>query len=840
MAQIISCWKFNEGTGTIVEDSSGSNNSGKLEQFPGSVPPIWIDSQKSNLFGLRFNGFNFIEIPNSPSLEPETLTVTAWVRGNRPQPLDCILSKGADSTSAASFALYSGNNSGLIFYIYDGENYYSSPEIPAPDEIWNDEWFHVAGSYDGNNVRLYINGLEIGSGTPISTSIKYDLPTNQSLLIGCYFGTSGFVGDIDEVVVWDGALTADEVAELAKNEAKADNLCGALPTKDSIIPVTMLFLRRFLDGIAAANPFETAMQNYLINLPAAKLEALKSGLAVYDKVPAIKRDCIFETQFDAGNDANLLEPKFILETVLEQAIRFGRSRLFDQSNGIPTPGKVRPWTRIFPRDPDSRGDNTFTAPYPWICGINPTADNQQWYRNTDITIPGNIPLDAFAPWDQDYLYSKTCSREPDLNRPGTVVVKCDYTTPPSSNSPFGFGGFCNDHPRYNFFSKVQNRTVCLTIPISSPGQEVSLRGLNFFSKGCKVKLRKLDAPAFQDLILDCEVMGDQKTPEQRDGKTVATCEVKDIIRFRIPDAVDRGFSTIPVPPGRYSIQVIAPNEMSYVPIPGAIAPPEFLSNEVWLNLQPNPDTVFGLWTDEAFCHRETSGGGGDEPWFQAFVSRYVPDGSQTVPLFSSVEIMNTEDVDDNEPIVFPRSQIFRDKLKKGEVFAVSVIGLEVDSEDAAKAQIKAFGDAYVEYWKQFYTQLGSSTAAGVVGSALTTLIKTGVMSSTGYAGGIALIAIAALGIFYALWAPADPIAYDFMVFDATKLYNLTDPTQPLPTLGEDAWFAYQNVYAVWVPKFKTVSDPGGTQAIYAEDHFYSSRVEKSNYQLVYKIGRPGI
>ena len=30
MARIISCWKFNEGTGTIVEDSSGSNDSGKL------------------------------------------------------------------------------------------------------------------------------------------------------------------------------------------------------------------------------------------------------------------------------------------------------------------------------------------------------------------------------------------------------------------------------------------------------------------------------------------------------------------------------------------------------------------------------------------------------------------------------------------------------------------------------------------------------------------------------------------------------------------------------------------------------------------------------------------
>lgn len=837
MAQIIGCWKFNEGAGTIAEDSSGNNNPGKLEQFPETAPPLWIDSQTSNLFGLRFNGFNFVEIPSSPVLEPSKLTVAVWLKGNRPQDLSYVLSKGADSSAAASFGLYSASTNGLAFYIYDGENYYKSPEIS--DEIWNDEWFHAAGSYDGNHVRLYINGSEVGSGTPISTSIKYDLPTNQSLLIGCYFGASGLVGDVDEVMIWDDALTPEEIAELAKPPAKINNLCGALPTKDSVIPVTMLFLRRFLDGTAAANPFETAMQSYLMNLPEAKLEVLKAGLAVYDNAPTIKRDCIFDTRFDAKDDENLLEPKFILETVLEQANRFGRSRLYDFSSGPPTPGKVRPWTRIFPRDPDSKGDNTFTAPYPWICSINLTADNkQQEYRNADVGVPGNIPLDAFGQWNE-HEFSKTCSQVTDPNS-GKVSVNCIYTTPPPADGPFGFGGFCNDNPRYNFFSKAQNKTLCLKIPLAYPGQEVSLRGLNFFSQNCKVKLRKLDAPAFQDLTLNCEVMGDQVTPEKRDGKTVATCEVKDFIRFRIPTVVDRGFGTIPVPPGRYSVQVITPNEIGYVPVPGVVTPPEFVSNEVWLNVQPNPDIVFSLWTDEAFCHQETSGPGSDEPWFQAFVARYVPDGSQVVPPFNSVEIMNTEDVDDHEPIVFPRAQIFRDKLQKGEVFAVSVIGLEVDSEDAAKQQIKAFGDAYLEYWKQFYTQLGSSTAAGVVGSALTTLIKTGVMSAAGYAGGVALLVIAILGIFYALWAPADPIAYDFMVFDAAKLYNLTDPTQPMPPLSEDNWFGYQNVYAWSVPKSKTVSDPGGTQAIYAEDRFYTSREEKSKYQLVYKIGRPGI
>jgi hypothetical protein len=214
-AQLLGYWKFDEEEGMFVKDDSSHNNHGKLDLGSGSVLPSRIAS--SHLFGLRFNGLNSVNIPRSPSLEPDTLTVMAWVKGNRPQDLAYILSKGADSTTAASFALYSGNNNGLIFYIYDGDSYYSSPEISVPDEIWNNEWFHVAGSYDGSSVRLYINGLEVGSGTAISTSIKYDLPTDQALLIGSYFGSSGFVGDIDEVMIWRGAMTTEEISEFVVN-----------------------------------------------------------------------------------------------------------------------------------------------------------------------------------------------------------------------------------------------------------------------------------------------------------------------------------------------------------------------------------------------------------------------------------------------------------------------------------------------------------------------------------------------------------------------------------------------------------------------------------------------
>lgn len=836
MAKIIGSWKLNEGTALVAEDSSGQGHHGVLSQIPGLAPPLWVESQKSRGHALRFNGTNFVDIPAQATLEPATLTLGVWLRGDVPQTLSYIVSKGADSSVAASFGLYTGSKNGLAFYIYDGEQYYESPEVEVAEDIWNGEWFHAAATYDGSYVRLYIQGVEVGNGTPAHINIQYNVPSNRNLLIGSYFGASGFVGDIDEVMLWDGALSATEMSELAKNEALLDSMASLLPAKDNIIPLTMLLLRRFLNATPPSNSFEEGMQQYLAQLPSEQLDALTSGLGIYDSLPTVKHNSIFNDHLGSMTAEAQLEPGFILKSIIDQSLKFGNKQLFDYNNGIPESGKVRPWTRIFPKDPDSKGDNTFTAPYPWICELDIGADNQQWYKNKDIGVPGNIPLDAFNPWD-DYLFAKSCRTVPDFSRPGMTRLDCETLRPPAGDGPFAFEGDCHGHSRYNFFSRVQNRTVCLTIPLVYPNQEICLRGLNFFSQGSKIRLRKIDSSTFQELTLDCSVFGDQKTPEQRDGRPVASYEVKDIIRFRLPEFIEKGFTRFNLPPGRYAIRVVVPNDINFVPVPGVFKPSEFVSNEVWVDLQPNPDIIFGLWTDEAFCHRNTSGPGSDEPWFQAFVARFVPNGSQSLPSFSSTEIMNTDDVDSNEPIAFPRAQIFRDKLAKGEVFAVALIGLEVDSEDAAREQIAAFGAAYGEYWKQFYTQLGASTAAGVLGAGVKEAISTGAVGAGVYAGGIALVVVAVLGIFYALWADADPIGYDFMVFDATSLHRLTDPTLPLPNLGDNNVYFAKNTSAFTTPRSKVVNDPGGTQAVYSEDHDYYSREEDSHYRLVFRVDR---
>jgi Concanavalin A-like lectin/glucanases superfamily len=92
-----------------------------------------------------------------------------------------------------------------------------SDYVPSPDvgnSIWDGTWHHIAGTFDGSTVRLYVDGTQVGTDTtPESkTVIAYNLPF-QDFYIATYYGSCqfGFVGDISEVHIWNCALSSNEV-----------------------------------------------------------------------------------------------------------------------------------------------------------------------------------------------------------------------------------------------------------------------------------------------------------------------------------------------------------------------------------------------------------------------------------------------------------------------------------------------------------------------------------------------------------------------------------------------------------------------------------------------------
>jgi hypothetical protein len=209
-------WPMNEGSGQTVRDWSGRGNNGYLGSTTGADAndPTWI---RGVFLGsaLRFDGTNdYVTIPDSSALKPARLTVAAWVRGTGTPDHRYIVAKGANACSTGSYGLYTGAHGGASFYIADSLSFfYVSPEAPA-SAVWDGNWHHVAGTFDGSTVRFYLDGEQIGSGTPASTSIEYNMPIGGGQ-IGSFPGTCDpaltLTGDVDGVQIWSQALPVDRI-----------------------------------------------------------------------------------------------------------------------------------------------------------------------------------------------------------------------------------------------------------------------------------------------------------------------------------------------------------------------------------------------------------------------------------------------------------------------------------------------------------------------------------------------------------------------------------------------------------------------------------------------------
>jgi hypothetical protein len=210
-------WPMSEGKGQIVKDISGNGNNGKIGASTqrDKNDAMWVKGLNGVGSALRFDGNDYVSIPDDSSLHQQRLTVEAWVRRDgSPGAFKYIVSKGGDKCEAGSYGLYSSINGGIAFYVYDGKKWYRSPQ--GSSKLWDGKWHHVAGTYDGSRVRLYVDGWEVGTGTAFSGKISYDQDPYKAGAIGSYKGscTLTMSGDVDEVRIWRAALPVSQIWSL--------------------------------------------------------------------------------------------------------------------------------------------------------------------------------------------------------------------------------------------------------------------------------------------------------------------------------------------------------------------------------------------------------------------------------------------------------------------------------------------------------------------------------------------------------------------------------------------------------------------------------------------------
>lgn len=159
------------------------------------------------IFGQAFSlesKNSFVEVPHSNSLNPGNITVECWFKIMGATPEWSALIKKAGNNG---YALEMASPNQINFYVFT-ENWHRTP----PFTVSTDTWYHVAGTYDGSYIKLYVNGALAGQ-SPASGSIA---PSSSSLRIGsdpAYPVDSNrmFNGLIDEVKIYNRALDAHEI-----------------------------------------------------------------------------------------------------------------------------------------------------------------------------------------------------------------------------------------------------------------------------------------------------------------------------------------------------------------------------------------------------------------------------------------------------------------------------------------------------------------------------------------------------------------------------------------------------------------------------------------------------
>jgi hypothetical protein len=209
-------WWSGNGNAT---DSSGNGHDGTVQG----------EGFTTGLYGLAFasDSNERVFIPDSPAFQlTNSLTIAAWVKMTSPSY--AILFRG-DSRAGNDPWVLGGNGAGKIgIQIEDTTDTaaYAAADVPL------NEWIHVAGTFDGDtgDLRFYINGV---LATELFTSIKPFGPLDPNLAPGVAIGNTEtsinfpFVGSIDEVLLYDRALSPNEIAGLVPEPGTASIAFGA-------------------------------------------------------------------------------------------------------------------------------------------------------------------------------------------------------------------------------------------------------------------------------------------------------------------------------------------------------------------------------------------------------------------------------------------------------------------------------------------------------------------------------------------------------------------------------------------------------------------------------------
>ena len=155
---------------------------------------------------------DYIRIADSPTLRPQRgITLSAWINTSNSAGRSIVGKQFGGGLEDSYLLWYNVGTLWFTFYPFGG----SSINAPIPSL---GAWHHVAGTWDGAVMRLYVDGNQVAASA-FAGSMQYD---DSPVLIGADNDNAddapddGWDGAIDDVRIYNRALSPDEIRELVK------------------------------------------------------------------------------------------------------------------------------------------------------------------------------------------------------------------------------------------------------------------------------------------------------------------------------------------------------------------------------------------------------------------------------------------------------------------------------------------------------------------------------------------------------------------------------------------------------------------------------------------------
>ena len=206
-ADLVGWWRLDDGSGTTAVDSSGAGNDGTL-----TGNPKWTTGKVGG--GLEFDGGDFVTVPGTADIKPESLTLMTWVFFN---------------SVAGARQDYVSKDDDYAFSLHEGAADQKTHGIVTSAGGWmvvhgntvveTDTWYHSAMTYDSGTqmLLLYLDG-ELDGELSVPAGVEHR--RGGPLTIGTFAGRD-LQGKLDDIKIFDVALTMGQI--------KGEMLGGGFP-----------------------------------------------------------------------------------------------------------------------------------------------------------------------------------------------------------------------------------------------------------------------------------------------------------------------------------------------------------------------------------------------------------------------------------------------------------------------------------------------------------------------------------------------------------------------------------------------------------------------------------